>query len=231
MSEATTKSKTPRSNPPLRKWRVGVYMTQPLDAEAYAALIEAHAEVRVVQQSITTVGLKRRIEADAIDFVLVDANILGAAGVRQIDKLITEKTLRGALVITDRDKAGDEGSTSNSRKRLVSRNGDIDEMVEFLHSVRYPATERDANFDKSRVFKRRVSRNGQRRSYADSLTKRELQIWKFIGQGMSVSQIAEQLDLSPSTIDSHKSRLMKKLDVHKSLALVRMAFRFGLVDE
>jgi len=40
----------------------------------------------------------------------------------------------------------------------------------------------------------------------------------------------EVLALAPSTVDNHKSRLMKKLGVHKSLDLNRLAIREGLVS-
>ncbi len=62
------------------------------------------------------------------------------------------------------------------------------------------------------------------------LTKREVQVWSLIAQGHSVSSCAELLNLAESTIDNHKSRLMKKLDIHKATQLARLAYKCGLVD-
>ncbi len=62
------------------------------------------------------------------------------------------------------------------------------------------------------------------------LTPREIEVWKLIAQGHSVKRCAELLRLAPSTVDNHKSHLMKKLGVHKALDLTRLAIRDGLVS-
>lgn len=64
----------------------------------------------------------------------------------------------------------------------------------------------------------------------DLLTPREMGVLKLIAQGNTVKHCAELLALAPSTVDNHKSRLMKKLGVHKSLDLTRLAIREGLVS-
>jgi DNA-binding NarL/FixJ family response regulator len=64
---------------------------------------------------------------------------------------------------------------------------------------------------------------------AVNLTQRERQVMKLLVHGRSVRQCAEELGLSQSTIDNHKSRLMKKLGVHKSSQLALQAIRQGLV--
>ncbi len=62
-----------------------------------------------------------------------------------------------------------------------------------------------------------------------NLTARELEVLRHLAQGLSVRQSAEKLSLSQSTVDNHKSRLMRKLNVHKSADLTRLAIREGLV--
>ncbi len=61
------------------------------------------------------------------------------------------------------------------------------------------------------------------------LTPRESEVFEMLAQGLSVRQCADQLKLAHSTVDNHKSRLMKKLDVHKSTELTRLAIREGLI--
>ncbi len=63
-----------------------------------------------------------------------------------------------------------------------------------------------------------------------ALTPREFEVLKLVAQGHSVKDCAELLDLAPSTVDNHKARLMKKLGVHKTLDLARLAIREGLVN-
>lgn len=62
------------------------------------------------------------------------------------------------------------------------------------------------------------------------LSGRELDVWTLIAEGLSVADCAKRLGISQSTADNHKSRLMKKLKVNKSLELVRMAIKHGLVE-
>jgi DNA-binding NarL/FixJ family response regulator len=61
------------------------------------------------------------------------------------------------------------------------------------------------------------------------LSDRESQVFRLLAEGHSVRQCAESLRLSQSTIDNHKSRLMKKLQIHKTVELVRVAIRMGII--
>jgi two-component system invasion response regulator UvrY len=61
------------------------------------------------------------------------------------------------------------------------------------------------------------------------LTARELQVMTLLARGYSVRRCAQQLGLAESTIDNHKSRLMKKLDIHKVVELTHLAIREGLI--
>lgn len=62
-----------------------------------------------------------------------------------------------------------------------------------------------------------------------SLTPREREVMTYLSLGYTVKQTASALGLRPSTVDNHKTRLMKKLKVHKTVELTRLAFRYGLV--
>ena len=55
------------------------------------------------------------------------------------------------------------------------------------------------------------------------LTKREIEIVKFICTGMSDGEIATQLSLSTSTVRTHRSSILKKLCLTKTVLLVRYA--------
>jgi DNA-binding NarL/FixJ family response regulator len=61
------------------------------------------------------------------------------------------------------------------------------------------------------------------------LTNRELEVMRLLAQGQSVRDCASKLNLAESTIDNHKSRLMRKLHVHKAAELTHVAIRDGLI--
>lgn len=69
----------------------------------------------------------------------------------------------------------------------------------------------------------------EKKTPLEKLTQRELEVLRYLSQGLSVKQCARILNLAHSTVDNHKSRLMKKLDVHNSVELTRLAIREGLV--
>lgn len=65
---------------------------------------------------------------------------------------------------------------------------------------------------------------------ADPLTAREREVLRHIAEGKSTRQIAKTLKLSPKTVESHRNRLMQKLDVHGTAALTRYAIRRHLIQ-
>jgi len=67
-------------------------------------------------------------------------------------------------------------------------------------------------------------------SRLDRLSRREREVMTYLSLGHSVKQCAVLIGLQPSTVDNHKTRLMKKLEVHKTVELVRLAMEHGLVD-
>lgn len=64
----------------------------------------------------------------------------------------------------------------------------------------------------------------------DPLTSRERQVLQLISEGKSTKEVATQLGISTKTAESHRTRLMQKLDIHEIASLVRYAIRRGLVQ-
>jgi len=62
----------------------------------------------------------------------------------------------------------------------------------------------------------------------DSLSARERQVLQLVVEGHSSAGIAELVNLSPKSVDTYRSRLMKKLGVSDVPALVRFAIQHGL---
>jgi len=64
----------------------------------------------------------------------------------------------------------------------------------------------------------------------DLLTPRQREILQLIAEGKSSKQIAQLLEASVKTIESHRASLMERLDIHDVAGLVRYAIRHGLVS-
>jgi len=61
------------------------------------------------------------------------------------------------------------------------------------------------------------------------LSEREREIFQLIAEGRTNKEIAALLFLSPSTVDTHRSRIMEKLDVHSAAEIVLYAVRRGVI--
>jgi len=64
----------------------------------------------------------------------------------------------------------------------------------------------------------------------DSLSSRELQVLQLVSDGKTTKQVASLLNISIKTAEAHRTRIMEKLDVHKTASLVRNAIRRGLLQ-
>lgn len=64
----------------------------------------------------------------------------------------------------------------------------------------------------------------------DSLTPREQEIMGLLAEGMSTNQIADKLFISPKTAENHRYSIMRKLEIHGTIELVRYAAKIGLID-
>lgn len=62
------------------------------------------------------------------------------------------------------------------------------------------------------------------------LTPRQREVLQLIAESYSTKEIARRLDLSVKTVDTHRSGLMKQLDIHEVAGLVRYAMRTGLIS-
>jgi two-component system, NarL family, response regulator NreC len=64
----------------------------------------------------------------------------------------------------------------------------------------------------------------------DTLSEREREVFQLIAEGHTNKEIAELLHLSPSTVETHRARIMEKLDVHSAADIVLYAVRRGIIS-
>ena len=64
----------------------------------------------------------------------------------------------------------------------------------------------------------------------DLLTAREQEVMGLLAEGLSTTQVADKLFISPKTVENHRHSIMKKLDLHSTIELARYAAKLGLID-
>ena len=75
-----------------------------------------------------------------------------------------------------------------------------------------------------------LARSGDETEPASVLTPRQREILQLIAEGKSTKEIAAILSVSVKTIETHRTQLMNRLDIHDIAGLVRYAVRTGLVS-
>jgi len=81
----------------------------------------------------------------------------------------------------------------------------------------------------SSVVERILEQDAEESDPLDELTTRQREILQLIAEGQSTKEIAGILGISVKTVESHRLRMMDRLDIHDIPGLVRFAIRAGLV--
>ena len=63
-----------------------------------------------------------------------------------------------------------------------------------------------------------------------TLTTREQEIMRMLAEGLPKSDISDRLCISIKTVENHRTNIMRKLNLHNAMELVRYAARLGLID-
>jgi DNA-binding NarL/FixJ family response regulator len=69
----------------------------------------------------------------------------------------------------------------------------------------------------------------ERRAPLTKLTSRQIEVLRLVAEGRRTREIADRLNLSVKTVESHRGEVMKRLGMHDVVSLVRYALRVGLI--
>ena len=64
-----------------------------------------------------------------------------------------------------------------------------------------------------------------------ALTEREREVLAWLARGLSSRQVAEELDISVRTVETHRANLMQKLGVKSVALLIQVAIREGILEQ
>lgn len=105
------------------------------------------------------------------------------------------------------------------------------DLVQAIHAARrgeaflYPSVAKAVVAD----YLKRVE-SGEGRETYDGLTEREREILTLVAEGATNQQISEKLYISVKTVQTHRTHIMEKLNLHDRTMLVRYAIRKGLIE-
>lgn len=110
---------------------------------------------------------------------------------------------------------------------LVKSSGK-EEMVLAIRNVHQGHKHFSSDLMNALLRQRNDTREG--RTLVQDLSDREVEVLAALAEGLSNKEIGERLFISPRTVDTHRTNLMRKLRTHHVAGLVRIAIKAGLVQ-
>jgi DNA-binding NarL/FixJ family response regulator len=168
------------------------------------------------------------------DLVLVDMSLPDQSGIQLTRELKNASLKTRIMIITMHSKvdyivkAFQAGATAyvvkeSAPERLIQGMDTVLEGEYFMDSsVSHKVVEKLMQFPKKEAKITNAS--------YDTLTSREQEIMVFLAEGLSSKEIAEKLFISPKTVDNHRTNILRKLNLHSTIELIRYAARLGIID-
>jgi DNA-binding NarL/FixJ family response regulator len=194
--------------------------------EGFAVLCEVHG-MRVLGQCPDGPSAVEMILAMQPDFAILDLHMPGMTGIEVIRKVrhagCPSKIM--ILSISRDDKPVIEALRAGADAYLL-KDGPARHLLEAINYVR------DGGQYVSPLLKGAGLFTKPEATMADdplaNLSPRELEVFSYLVKGMRAKDIAELLRISPKTVDTYRATLMRKLNVHDIVGLVKFAIERNL---
>ena len=223
-------SETMPQNQMQNKITVIIAEDQTLVREGLRSLIGAETDYRVVGEAEDGLQTIRRVNRLKPDMVLIDLampRLSGISAIREIKRLHSEVKVIALTFHTSEEyilaafEAGADGYCLKGDTYIEL----VTAMRSVLNGKKYLSPEISQKVLDGFLERYKEGAESQR----SSLTPREIEVLKLVGEGYSSPEIAGLLAISPKTVDKHRANLMKKLDLHNAAALTAYAIERGWV--
>lgn len=191
-------------------------------------LIERQADMQVAAEAKDGIEAVERALADRPDVAVLDVSmprLTGLHAARQIRRQADD--VKVLMLSMHEDDAYFFEALEAGASGYVSKRGADESLIEAIRTVA-----RGETFLSSRTQQTLLKQwlEDGRTAREDELTPRELEVVKLIAEANTNRQIAETLQLSEKTVESHRGNVLAKLGMRDRVELVRYAIRRGLVE-
>ena len=201
-----------------------------LFVESLRVALQAHGEFNVVGIATTTAEGLQLARALSPDLVVCDIELPGGGGIEVASQLRAELPQSRIMLLTGYCTDGlINAAVSAHVNGYFLKTDPIEDLIQAMKSV-----SRDLQFFSPAIRERLTTgSNGDLRirqsSSMAALSERQIEILRHIAAGLSVKEIARLIHVTPKTVESHKYRLMKLLNIHDRVALTHFALEHGLL--
>jgi DNA-binding NarL/FixJ family response regulator len=200
--------------------------------EGIRGALREHAAFEVVGEALNGRQAVRQVESLGPDIVIMDIsmpNLNGLDATRQIKKTSPETRIIIFTMYSNKEYIVDLFKSGVSAYVLKE-----DPMADLIHAIEVVANDRMYytplvhNFLVEHI--QELEEGKIVRDELDTLSLREREIFCLLAEGKSIKEVAQQLFISPKTVETHKYNLMEKLDVHTIADITKLAIRKKLIQ-
>lgn len=198
--------------------------------EGLAALCNSIAGFQVMAQVGTAAAALAEIQRSEPDIAMLDMGLSDLAATEVIRR-VRQQALRTRCAVLsvrkDRKTVLEVLRTGACGYLLKSSTSEqmADALCQFTQGGIYVSPQ----IEVMSLFGESGGRN-QGEDPIESLSSREFQVFSLLVEGVRAKEIAARLSLSPKTVDTYRSSLMRKLDIHDVAGLVKFAIKRDLAD-
>jgi len=214
-------TKSPQPGPTGRR-RLFLVEDHPVTREGFAQLINYQSDLQVCGQAGSVAKAIVGIETLKPDALVVDISLAESNGLELIKHVKARYPALGILVLSTHDESlYAERAVRAGARGYVMKQAPTSEVMKAIREVLAGELYLSENIRTKLVQKQ--LHQGQRGTDIDRLSDRELEIFELIGHGHTTRQIAGKLNLSVSTIETHRAHIKDKLRLVNAVELVRRA--------
>jgi DNA-binding NarL/FixJ family response regulator len=197
--------------------------------EGLSALCNALNGFRVVSQVGSAERALQEIERLQPAIALLDLGLSDLA-VTEVIRRVREKNLRTrcAVLSVRKDRKTVLEVLRTGACGYVLKTSTPEQMCDALSQFTQGGIYVSPQIEVTSLFSENTGRSQE--DPLEALSSREFQVFSLLVDGVRAKEIAARLALSPKTVDTYRSSLMRKLDIHDVAGLVKFAIRRDLAD-
>jgi DNA-binding NarL/FixJ family response regulator len=207
------------------KSRIMIVDDHPMMRDGLNMRISSQDDMEICGEAATENAAVELVRQFCPDLVLIDISLKEGNGIELVKRIrLLNATTKMLVVSTFEESLYAERSLRAGALGYLNKNESNEKLIEAIRTVlrgdRYVSAETTQRLVSQALGKRDVMDDP-----LETLTDRELEIFRLIGAGVSTSAIADQLFLSTHTVDSHRENIKKKLGAKTAAELNRQAIQ------
>ncbi|MEA5024881.1 LuxR family two component transcriptional regulator [Desulfitobacterium sp. LBE] len=163
------------------------------------------------------------------DIVLLDISMPKMSGLEALEKLSKVSSAKILMLTMHADEKYLQEALKAGASGYVLKQAADTELLQAIRDIAQGEIYLDSNLAQNLV-KSIYSPRKESNSSDSNLTEREKEVLRYIALGYTNKEIGESLLVSVKTVETHKARIMEKLQCHKRSDLVRYALEHGYIS-